>query len=270
MIREVRLHGAEGRDWMGFLALALAEGWRVPQNEIAFHRQSVGNLALALRRGDEVAGFVTAVRHRKSAWIGNLIIAAELRGLGLGARLFDHACRLMEEAGVKTLWLTASALGAPLYRQRGFRELGRIERWVRPQGGEGGSVPASDNLARQIDASLWGDDRSALLDHLEKSGLWLRGNNHLLLLQQGAELQIAGPWLAPAGRIPCTLAVERLVAAAVPGIELVSDVVADPLLARVMAQHGFSACGETLLMARGPVPAQFDGIVALATLGSCG
>jgi hypothetical protein len=61
-------------DWQVFLALAREEGWRVPKSELELFRGPLAGSAFVLRRGEEVLGFVTAVAHERSGWIGNLIV----------------------------------------------------------------------------------------------------------------------------------------------------------------------------------------------------
>ena len=107
-------------DWQVFLALARDAGWRVPKNELALYRGPLAGSAFVLRAGEEVRGFVTAVAHEKSGWIGNLIVPADCRGRGYGALLFEHAVAVRERQGVDQIWLTASPAGRPLYDRMGF------------------------------------------------------------------------------------------------------------------------------------------------------
>ena len=262
---------AEEHDWLVFKALALQEGWRVPQQELALHRQGGCSRAWALRSDDATIGLVTGVLHQKSAWIGNLIIAPTERGRGYGVALFNHAVKELRVAGATTLWLTASAAGAPLYAARGFHRVGQVERWVRQQGGSGeGIPPAAGDTGARVDAEVWGDDRRPLLCHLESSGSWLQQGESLALLQRGDDLQIIGPWYGSRQPRDDAKLLNRLLATAAPQQEVVIDLLDHTGREELLTAAGFTPSGNTGLMVAGPTQVQWSRLLALATLGSCG
>lgn len=260
---------AAAGDWRAFKKLALQEEWRVPEQELALHRQGGCSQAWALRAEGATLGFVTGVRHQSSAWIGNLIVAPEQRGRGYGVALFEHIVKELRSAGATTLWLTASAQGAPLYAARGFQSLGVIERWVRTKGGNG-AISSAARSGETVDRAVWGDDRSALLHHLESAGRWLESGESLALLQNGDDLQIIGPWYGSRQPQNDVKLLARLVAAAAPHQELVIDLVAGSGRQGLLATAGFIRSGSTSLLVAGPAPVDWSRLVALATLGSCG
>jgi GNAT superfamily N-acetyltransferase len=262
---------ADVQDWQAFQIMAQQEGWRVPQNELSLHRLGGCSQAWALRDESATIGLVTGVRHQHSAWIGNLIITPTMRGRGHGAALFDHAAGELRAAGVTTLWLTASAAGAPLYAARGFHSVGQIERWVRQEGRHGEGFLAEERVhGAHTDAAIWGDDRSNLLHHLESAGTWLRHGESLALLHRGDDLQIIGPWYSAGERQDDAVLLDRLVALAAAQQELVIDLVADSGRQSLLAAAGFTPGGRTELMVSGPIQVQWSRLLALATLGSCG
>lgn len=263
---------AAERDWQTFKALAQQEGWRVPQLELALHRQGGCSRAWALHCDGATIGLVSGVLHQKSAWIGNLVVAPAERGKGYGVALFDHTVQELRRAGAATLWLTASAQGAPLYAARGFQTVGEVERWVRKTGGEGhGALPAGGESGGAIDAAVWGDNRRPLLCHLESAGTWLQQGESLALLQRGDDLQIIGPWYGSSLRLRDDAELlARLVAVAAPQVELVVDLVGHSGRGGLLAAAGFTPAGRTGLMVAGPMQVQWSRLVALATLGSCG
>lgn len=262
---------AATKDWRIFMSLAAEAGWRVPKNELSLHRQGGCSRAWALRDHDTTIGLITGVRHQHSAWIGNLIIAPAERGRGFGTQLFDHAVKELRSAGAMTLWLTASAQGAPLYAARGFQRVGQIERWVRKEGGGGerGQL-AAGSIGVLIDAAIWGDERYALLQHLERTGSWQKHGESLALLQRSDDLQIIGPWYGSRQLPHDAELLARLVAAASPQQEVVIDLVADSGRQCLLAAAGFTPGGSTELMVAGPTQVQWLRLLALATLGSCG
>ena len=262
---------AAASDWQAFQIMAQQEGWRVPQLELALHRQGGCSQSWALREQDSTLGLVTGFRHQHSAWIGNLIITPTARGRGYGAALFDLATRKLRAAGAMTLWLTASAQGAPLYATRGFHRVGQIERWVRQAGGYGeGFLTEAEVHGANTDTAIWGDDRSNLIRQLENAGSWLQLGESLALLQQADDFQIIGPWYGSTQPQEDAKLLNRLVAIATPQQELVIDLVADSGRQSLLAAAGFTPGGRTELMVAGPIQVQWSRLLALATLGSCG
>jgi GNAT superfamily N-acetyltransferase len=262
---------AEDCDWLVFRTLAEQEGWRVPPQELALHRQGGCSRSWALRGVGATIGLVTGVRHQHSAWIGNLIIAPAQRGRGHGAALFIHAVRELRVAGATTLWLTASAAGAPLYGARGFHRVGEVERWVHRRGGSGdGALPGPRVDGAAVDSAVWGDDRRPLLRHLASNGNWLQQGESLALLQRGDDLQIIGPWYGSRQPRDDAEILNRLLAVAAPHQELVIDLVARTGREELLAAAGFVPVGRTGLMVAGPTQVQWSRLFALATLGSCG
>ncbi|MBE0596263.1 MAG: GNAT family N-acetyltransferase [Desulfuromonadales bacterium] len=272
-MNQVRMVVAQENDWRAFLTLAAAEGWRVPQSEIAFHRRPGHSLALALRRGEETIGFVTAVPHQKSGWIGNLLVRQNERGQGLGARLFDAATEDLKKRGAGSLWLTASRLGEALYARRGFHPHGQVLRWVRSSGGEGKEARhfATVLQAQAADKAVWRESRENLLAHLSTRNVWLAKGGSVALLQHDREQQIIGPWLKSGDGNGCWALLDEMVAVATPGRELVIDAIDSPGAGRKLLSADFTCAGETLLMAAGATQGvRLDQLYALASLGSIG
>jgi GNAT superfamily N-acetyltransferase len=71
--------------------------------------------------GPGLAGMVVLTTYgRRLAAIGMMVVAARYGRRGLGRRLMQH---VITQAGQSVLYLTATALGRPLYAQLGFRAL---------------------------------------------------------------------------------------------------------------------------------------------------
>lgn len=262
---------ADDLDWLTFMMLAQQEGWRVPESEINLHVATDMSQAWALRDCGATIGLVTTLQHRHSAWIGNLIISPQNRGQGYGVALFEHVVNELRREGAATLWLTASAAGAPLYAARGFRKVGQIERWVRKAGGDGRKILCDTTAdVAAIDSAVWGDDRRNLLCHLESNGKWLQQGESLALLQSGDDLQIIGPWYGSSDLRDDATLLSRVIAAARPGQELVVDLLAGSGRQELLTAAGLLPVGGTDLMAAGPTEVDWSRLLALATLGSCG
>lgn len=266
------------RDWQLFQKWADLEGWRVPAAELTLYRNELAGSACVLRDAAAGAlGFVTVCRHRRSGWIGNLIVDPARRGQGLGRRLFLHAAELLAARGAETLWLTASPDGRPLYESCGFRQAGTVERWTARGAGDGsltavGAGPGAMAALITADAAGWGDDRSELLRLLARDGTPLAADGSTALLQAGERLRVLGPWLSPQR---CPRADRQIVAQALGavggGAELAVDLIGGSPAQQLLHAAGFRQAGETVLMRRGAAPsAPADAVAALATLGSMG
>jgi GNAT superfamily N-acetyltransferase len=263
-------------DWQQFFRLAAAEGWRVPLLERRLFAGPWSGQALVLKHADRFAGLVTAVAHQRSGWIGNLLVPPELRGRGYGSRLFRAALDRLHAAGMTRVWLTASELGRPLYEKSGFQVIDQIERWTHPPRDDSFAAPGSNFAAlEQLLASerrVWGEERSELLRQVCGQGQLFSCRDSIALLQTGEELQMIGPWYS-ADACPRSnrQLLQQLLAAAVPSVELVTDMLASSPLRGLLMASGFQAVGRTLLMARGDTSAvDLSQLVTLASLGSFG
>ncbi|NJC89166.1 MAG: GNAT family N-acetyltransferase [Desulfuromonas sp.] len=266
------------RDWEIFLEWAGLESWRVPARELQLYRGVLADSAFVLRTGDEApVGFITTCRHQRSAWIGNLIVDPARRGAGIGRRLFAHAVGTLSARGAATLWLTASAGGLPLYADKGFRETGRVERWV--WSGESLVSAKIEPVGKgelfsltRADATAWDDSRVGLLTLLARGGSIFSAGSSIALLQTADDLSVLGPWLSADlcprnNRTILTMAME-----AVSGRgELAVDVLASSPVRTLLKVAGFRLTGETVLMMRGePGKVKLGEVVSLASLGSMG
>lgn len=263
-------------EWPVFLAWADAEGWRVPEIERQLFAGVFAGSLFCLRGDDGPLGFVSVVRHRRSGWVGNLIVDPARRGRGAGRELFGYAVAALREGGAEDLWLTASAMGAPLYRQEGFRAVDRMVRWS--AAGRGGAAAPGGEVRSRVatlcgrDRSVWGEAREPLLGALAEGGVPLVSGESAALLQPGREMRVLGPWIAPerCPRESRLLLVEALEVAAA-GVEVVTDVLESAGMDALLAAAGFEQRGTTDLMVNGAAEGVDLGrLVALASLGSLG
>lgn len=146
-------------DWARFIRWANAHGLACG----LFHRQQLIGTALCWHWGDTHAN------------LGLMIIAREWQGQGLGHRLLGHM--LQAHAG-RTVSLMATEAGLPLYRQLGFRPLGRSTQYqgIIQSAAAETEAPTSPGIRRAtpsdvdalcaLDTRLRGQDRSWLLRDL--------------------------------------------------------------------------------------------------------
>jgi len=265
-------------DVAAFLKLANEEGWVAEQWEFEFLLAKFPEGCFCVRDLDgQGSAFVTTLRHEKSGWIGNLIVAQEYRGQGVGDALFRQAVEALRAAGVKTFWLTASDAGKSLYEKYGFKSIDTVVRWsgagrqqrvapARLRGGFGSSTSVSS-----IDCQAWGDRRDALLAAtIGRGELLLEETGFAVIQGCGSSMQL-GPFSALE-----SASAEYLCDVALGSVSSDRRVYIDaPLSNRsaveLFSRRGMQITGKTELMYAGDKPIyRSELLYGLATMGSCG
>lgn len=112
------------------LALSTAAGWNQQFADWALLRALAGRNALAAEHDGRVVGTALAIDYGRFAWIAMMLVEADWRGRGLGARLLESALAAVP-AGLPVR-LDATEAGRPLYRRHGFEDEDRLTRLVAP------------------------------------------------------------------------------------------------------------------------------------------
>jgi ribosomal protein S18 acetylase RimI-like enzyme len=261
------------RDIAPFLRLALAEGWVCERWELDFLRHEFPAGCCVVREGERAVAFITAIRYGSSGWIGNLLVRREKRGRGLGTILMETVLSALVADGARTIWLTASDDGRPMYERLGFVAIDRIRRW-RGRGGGGGGLMAGpvtiDDLF-QRDRAGWGDTRESILRVVTERGETAVCDHGFLVLQPAPGGVQLGPWSCEdRGSSENLLSWARAMVGS--DREMFLDVpAANAAAAQLLRNHGFAVCGETLLMYLGDPPDyRPESVYALASMGSMG
>lgn len=107
-------------------------------------------------------GMVGSINYGEIAWIGNLVVLPESRGMGLGAALMNHAIEYLKEDGAKSIRLDGVQLAIPLYRRLGFKD----EYWSLRYVGVAAKGEARDiQTMKKEDLTKIGDyDQSVFMD----------------------------------------------------------------------------------------------------------
>ncbi len=267
---------AENTDWDQFFALAGAEGWRIPEIERQLFAGPWQHCARVLAVDRCFCGLVTSVAHERNGWIGNLIVPQQLRGHGYGSRLFVAALSALQAQGMRSVWLTASLLGQPIYAKSNFKVVDTIERWVSDSRSGSGfamqTAPAAKDLLSACDQAAWGETRASLLGTLFDQGRVFAVEDSVALLQQEPGLQIIGPWYSQSG---CPRAnrqlLHQILTTADADVEIVVDILSSSPIRLLLAAAGFSCSGSNALMVHGNADVINTGMmVSLASLGSVG
>jgi ribosomal protein S18 acetylase RimI-like enzyme len=261
-----------------FLELAAAEGWVAEPWEFEFLLAASPRGCFAARtESGETAGFVTSLRHLRSGWIGNLIVAPGYRGKGIGAALFRKVLETLLYSGVETAWLTASKSGMPLYQKSGFTRIDTVIRWsgsgrLLTAGHE--AEAASDDatpLQDDLDSRGWGDRRAALVAVTAGRGRVLQQESGFVVVQPCGAARQLGPFSAPGYSTA-----DALLKAALDTIPLGTKVCLDAPASNRTAlllfnRYRMRISGSSELMYAGLKPAYLpEYIYGLATMGSCG
>jgi GNAT superfamily N-acetyltransferase len=146
----------------------------------------------------ELRATTTAVCFGKElAWIGMVLTQHEYQRRGLARCLMEHALEYLQRRSVTWIKLDATELGIPLYESLGFREEGRIERWIRPKGAaQGGNSAGRFAPDADLDREAFGADRSGLLNVL--AGIESASTAHLgfAMGRPGSKAAYFGPCVA--------------------------------------------------------------------------
>ncbi len=260
-----------------FLAMAGSEGWLSDRWEFEFLLQRFPHGCFVIRQsGGAPLAFVTAITHSSSGWIGNLIVREEARRKGLGSFLMGKAMDALFIAGARTIWLTASSEGAPLYARMGFRDVDRIGRWMIERTVNLDS-PALASLSEiheliRLDKAGWGDDRTDLCQEKSRLGTLKCDNGSCLVVHQNASVTQIGPWASDS-----IVAAERSLdclfsGVAQPGKTMLDVPSGNAGAVAMLVKKGFIHCSEAVLMYHGHSPPNYspEMVFALATFGSLG
>ncbi len=261
-----------------FLELASAENWVAEAWEFEFLLSQFPQ-GCFISRGDlgEAVGFITSLRHDRSGWIGNLIVAAESRGQKIGERLFVRALDALWAAGLETIWLTASKSGMPLYQKFGFKGIDTIIRWsgrgrqqqIDPEASAAGN--SIDPVLNEIDSWAWGDRRSELMAVTAGRGKLLQHESGFVVVQPCGEARQIGPFSAPDYSSADALLKAALSTIAL-GTKFCLDAPASNRLAlKLFNRKRMRISGSNELMYAGVKPEyRPEYLYGLASMGSCG
>jgi GNAT superfamily N-acetyltransferase len=163
--------------------------------------------------GIDAATLTTAV-FGDVAWIAMVLTDPAFRGRGLATALMKHAIAYLEDRGVRSMRLDATALGKPVYEKFGFRVVTEETRYfgapiIDPDRQEVGlrsllPLPIEQVAsAGRIDSQATGNDRTRLLsliarDWPQLAWVWLNVDRAtgFLLARRGSRAAQLGPCVA--------------------------------------------------------------------------
>jgi GNAT superfamily N-acetyltransferase len=136
--------------------------------------QATHTVAIKFVRDGSILGVGAAICLGTTAWLAHIVVAEEARNQGVGKAIVFALCQRMEAAGMTTVSLLATELGAYVYLQQGFRNLGKYHFYVleEPVNAEESAVslrlgtPSDYPALMEMDRVYSGEQREiALLPH---------------------------------------------------------------------------------------------------------
>jgi GNAT superfamily N-acetyltransferase len=124
--------------------------------------------------GQLVATGSLVAYENKCGWIGMMLVDEKYRKRGYGSAMLNRLVRTADEMELEWVGLDATDMGEPLYRKKGFRPVGGVDRWKlqkphRPiviSGIREYDSIYDEEAVRKLDWAASGMERSDLLLHL--------------------------------------------------------------------------------------------------------
>jgi ribosomal protein S18 acetylase RimI-like enzyme len=108
-----------------------AEGWasETRQEFEGFLAHDPGGCLVAENEGRQV-GICIATHYGECGFVGELIVAPDMRGHGIGRQLLERAIEYLRGRGARNILLEGDPPAVPLYERAGFRTVCRSTRFV--------------------------------------------------------------------------------------------------------------------------------------------
>jgi GNAT superfamily N-acetyltransferase len=183
-------------------ALVAQSGWnQTVQDWAIFSKEGQIHVVRDAQRRIVASGAVLP-HGPKVAWISMILVAAELRGQGLGSAVFAHCLAAVRASG-RTAYLDATPDGERIYSKLGFSPVYRLTRWQRDAlpaavpAGPAPLPPGADTLAA-LDEQALGAPRPGLLANFmaRPDSACVRSTQGFAIVRAGRVAHQIGPLLA--------------------------------------------------------------------------
>lgn len=152
-------------------------GWPGRERRFEFYVRHPLCEAIAAEIDGEVAGVGFGTRNGAVGWIGMICVRPRHQGRGLGHALTTRVAERLKDRGCRTLVLTATEAGYPIYEEMGFSTETSYHGFSgpgfdpeRPFPGARPMLPEDLPAVYDLDRRMTGEDRSHLLRKLGGSG----------------------------------------------------------------------------------------------------
>jgi predicted N-acetyltransferase YhbS len=193
-----------------FMQLMDLVGWGMtPRDYERILRFSPTGCFIATENNKDL-GMVATTNYGTIAWIGNLVVLPETRGMGIGAKLMQHAIDYLVSTGTKAIRLDGVQLAIPLYRRLGFKD----EYWSLRYTGTAKKHQTSCRLMKpedmdkvaELDKLVFKDDRRHVLEYFYELypelcfTAWEKDRLIGYIMAKDAKENVKiGPWIAEPG-----------------------------------------------------------------------
>jgi len=161
-----------------FLGVVARSGLKTSAPALRFYLEHPEIITYVAEIDGVIVGTGVATPFGRTGWIGALTVEPALQGRGIGARLLEWGEETLLSRGVRSLILTASVAGRPLYERRGYVAGLEYSAWqgpgleqVPPDPGLRPMTSADWPAVLELDRQATGEERGALLRTL--SGGWV-------------------------------------------------------------------------------------------------
>lgn len=189
-----------------------AEGWasETRQEFEGFFAHDPGGCLVAENDGQQ-RGICIATSYGESGFIGELIVAPEMRGRGIGRQLLERAIEHLRSRGAQNILLEGDPPAMPLYKRAGFRTVCRSARFVgvlqAPSHRHVRYMRAQDlDAVAEIDREVFGADRRFFLERslalYPEFGKVVENRGEIagfIMGRRGNGVVSVGPWIVQPG-----------------------------------------------------------------------
>jgi len=121
----LEIGAASPKDFPALVRLTSYEGWNYSERDFAALWSPGCMETLVARDGHGIAGMVTVLDYGEVAWLSNVVVRGDVRGMGIGRALVGEA--VSRNGGKSTISLLSYGDKAGFYRRQGFSEAGELE-----------------------------------------------------------------------------------------------------------------------------------------------
>jgi ribosomal protein S18 acetylase RimI-like enzyme len=225
---------------------------------VGFARARLDGDVVVAEAGRELVGVAAGALFGATGWVGGVAVAPAHRRAGLGGALTEAIVEFLEDRGVATVLLHATALGRPVYERLGFvpetpyhtltgPTLPRRPRRAPVRAAQAGDLEA----VLALDRAATGEDRRRLL-----TALWPAGGLVAAADGRPAGYHLASPWRTGGATIAANpgtgLALLDAVRATAGQEVAISVPTTNAAAVEFLEAAGFTEVYRTIRMYRGP------------------
>lgn len=177
-------------------SVATDVGWSGRERRFEFYVGHPSCEAVATEVEGEVVGIGFGTGNGPIGWIGMVCVRPRYQGRGIGRLLTERVAQRLEDRGCRTLVLTATRAGRPVYEKMGFETETFYHGFSGPGLGPEPPPPGVRRMrpkdlpaVRELDRRMTGEDRSHLLRALEGPGWVMAGDG-----DEVRGYHLAAPW----------------------------------------------------------------------------